>query len=102
MSITSDLFFNPHIVAKNSVTQNFLFISFLSIAQLIIPLTSFPKAKLWANLSEEITNFEVFLLGILKESLNFKSTFKLLNFAFEINFNIVYFSIFTEYFNFLN
>ena len=67
MSITSDLFFNPHIVAKNSVTPKFfLFISFLSIAQLIIPLTSFPKAKLWANLSEEITNFEVFLLGILK------------------------------------
>ena len=54
--------FNPHILAKNSVTQNFLFISFLSIAQLIIPLTSFPKAKLWANLSEEITNFEAFLL----------------------------------------
>ena len=46
INITSLLFFILHLVAKYSVTPNpFFFNSFLSIAQLIIPLTSFLKAN---------------------------------------------------------
>ena len=65
--MTSELSLILHFEARYSVTPIFFFFKrVLLIGQLIIPITSFDKAKLCALLRDSITNLDAFFSLTLK------------------------------------